>query len=58
MPKKKSNHNGKGMLGCVPGLPLKRYHKTLKLTQKYSTRHVFYHSKSNKHIGTQGWNQI
>ena len=45
------------MLGCVPGLSLKRYYKTLKLVKKYSTRHVFYQSKSNRHLGIQGWSQ-
>ena len=30
---RKNNHNHKGNLGCVPGLFLKRYHKTSKLVQ-------------------------
>ena len=50
MPKEKSNHNRKEMLECVPGLLLKRYHKTLKLAQKYSTQHIFNQSKSNRHL--------
>ena len=33
MPNKKTNHNHKEDLGCVPGLLLKRYHKTSKLVQ-------------------------
>ena len=33
MPNKKTNHNHKGDLGCVPGQFLKCYHKTSKLVQ-------------------------
>ena len=33
MPNKKTNHNHEEDLRCVPGLLLKRYHKTLKLVQ-------------------------
>ena len=55
---KKTNHTHKEELGCVPGPHLKRYKKTSKLAQKYNTRHTFYQSKLNRHLDTQGWNQI
>ena len=32
MPNKKTNHNPKEDLGCVPGLFLKRYHRNIKVS--------------------------
>ena len=32
MPNKKTNHNHNEDLGCIPGLLLKRYHKTSKVS--------------------------
>ena len=38
---RKTNHNHEEDLGCVPGLLLKRYYKTLKLVMK-----IVYHPAS------------
>ena len=45
---KKTNHNHKEDLGCVPGLLLKHYHKTSMVRLENKT-HVFYPSLLIKH---------
>ena len=51
MSNKKTNHNHKGDLGCIPGLLLKRYHKTLKLVQ------IVYHSACALSEIIEQWNK-
>ena len=42
MPNKKSNHIHKGELGCVPGLLLKRYHKTIKVSLNSISLNIYF----------------
>ena len=51
MPNKKTNHNHEEDLRCVPGLLLKRYHKTLKLVQiVYHPARFIKNNRTMKHI--------
>ena len=51
MPNKKTNHNHKEDLGCVPGLLLKWYHKTSKLVQ------IMYHPACTLSEIMMQWNK-
>ena len=42
MPNKISNHNHKGELGCVPGLLLKRYYKTIKVSLNSISLNIYF----------------